>query len=100
MGDKPSKVFRIGSIKASIWVQHSESGRPYSVTKLVRTYKDKATDQWKETSSFSGDDLPKIELAVKKAFEFTHTEMLDLEGEKGSFQDKVNKSRSESSQAK
>lgn len=94
MGDKPNKVFRIGSIKASIWVQFSENGRPYSVTKLVRTYKDKNTDEWKETNSFSGDDLPKIELAVQKAFEFTHTEMLFKEGdEKGSFQDKVEKSR-------
>jgi len=100
MGDKPSKVFRIGSIKASIWVQQSESGRPYSITKLVRNYKDKKTDEWKESTSFSADDLPKLELAVKKAFEFTHTEMLEQGSEKGSFQDKVNKSRSDASQAK
>ena len=94
MGDKPTKVFRIGSIKASIWVQYSENGHPYSVTKLVRTYKDKKTDEWKETNSFSGDDLPKIELAVNKAFEFTHTEMLFKESAgKDSFQDKVGKSR-------
>jgi len=94
MGDKPSKVFRIGSIKASIWVQHSESGRPYSLTKLVRTYKDKTTDEWKESNSFSADDLPKLELAVKKAFEFSHTEMLEQEEGKGSFQDRVGKDRS------
>ena len=100
MGDKPSKVFRIGSIKASIWVQQSDSGRPYSLTKLVRSYKDKKTDEWKESNSFSADDLPKLELVINKAFEFSHTEMLEQEAEKGSFQDKVNQSRSESGPSK
>jgi hypothetical protein len=73
MSDKPIHTLRIGSVKASIWENTSGAGKTFFSTSLVHTYKDEA-DQWRESSTFLPDDLPKLELASRKAFEFIHTQ--------------------------
>lgn len=98
MGDKPATTIRIGGVKASVWKNETEDGRVFSVTQFTRSYRDKE-DNWQETSSFSTDDLPKLELAARKAFEFAHTEMLEPEQAQETFQDKVTKSRGEKAAA-
>ncbi len=71
MSDKPVPVFtaRVGSVKAAVWENKSDDGKTSRAVSLVRTYKDEH-DQWHETNSYFPDDLPKLELAARKAYEF------------------------------
>ena len=93
MGDKPATTIRIGGVKASVWKNETDDGRPFSVTQFTRSYRDK-DDKWQETSNFSTDDLPKLELATRKAFEFAMTTMLEETKATETFQEKVTRSRS------
>mgnify|MGYP001375997386 CR=1 FL=1 len=74
MTDKkpPIHTIRIGNIKASIWENQSSTGKTFFTTTVIRSYRDEH-EQWHESAVFYPDDLPKIELATKKAFEFIHT---------------------------
>jgi len=56
---KPERVFRIGAISASVFVNEVEgegSKRTVHNVNLQRRYKD--GDEWKSSSSFSLSDLP------------------------------------------
>jgi len=72
MSDKPIHTIRIGGIKASIWENRAQSGNLFYTTTIVRCFKDE-TDQWRESNSYLPDDLPKLELAARKAFEHIHS---------------------------
>lgn len=74
---KPIKKFKAGSVELNIWhnealVDKPETGMTksdwYSVT-MQRSYRD-AEGNWKKTSSWRLDDLPKATLVLTKAFEF------------------------------
>ncbi len=67
---KPEKVFRIGSVTASVFVNEvkTDSGkREIRNVNLQRRYKD--GDEWKSSSSFGLADLPQaiavMEIAMK-----------------------------------
>lgn len=66
MPKKPVHEVRFGRVKAAIWENETQNGAMYNVT-LSRTYRD--GDQWKDSASFSRDDLP---LVVKVA-DLCHT---------------------------
>ena len=51
---RPIHEVRLGSIKAAVWRNDTETGVRYNVT-LSRLYKE--GDQWKSTDSFGRDDL-------------------------------------------
>jgi hypothetical protein len=55
---KPAHTIRLGSIKAAIWKNETESGPRFNVT-IARLYKD--GDTWKQTESFGRDELPLVE---------------------------------------
>lgn len=61
-------LFRVrsGSLKISVWKNEGEYGAMYSA-KIVSVYKDK-DDQWQETGSIDGRDLPALALACEEAF--------------------------------
>lgn len=61
-------LFRVrsGSLKVSVWKNEGEYGAMYSA-KIVSVYKDKQ-DQWQETGSIDGRDLPALALACQEAF--------------------------------
>lgn len=63
---KPINEVRLGSIKAAVWKNETESGVRYNVT-FSRLYKD--GDSWKSTESFGRDDL----LLLGKVADQTHT---------------------------
>ena len=65
---RPVHEIRLGRIKSVIWPVDGSNGRFYSAT-ITRIYKDGVT--WKESSSFSRDDLP----LVAKVADLTHTWM-------------------------
>ncbi|MEM7345299.1 MAG: hypothetical protein AAF485_13755 [Chloroflexota bacterium] len=77
----PLHPIRVGAIKAAIWQNQSENGRPYFTTSLTRNYRD-SDGNWHETTSHFPDDLPRVELAAKKAYEFIHERMADRPSEK------------------
>ena len=67
---KPAKVFRLRGVSASVFANKAAKGRdvPFYKVSLQRTYKD--GDEFKTTTSFSRDDLPVVNLAVQRAWEF------------------------------
>ncbi|MFC1741185.1 hypothetical protein ACFL3V_01470 [Nanoarchaeota archaeon] len=74
VGRPPEKTFRAGGISATIWKNQvtTKDGREaefLSVT-FKRSYKDKETDEWKETSSMRAMDLPKAVVVLNKAYEY------------------------------
>ena len=68
MKNKPIHEVRLGTIKAAVWRNETESGVRYNVT-FSRIYKDKESDSWKSTDSFGRDDL----LLLGKVADQAHT---------------------------
>jgi len=91
MSEKPVPIhsIRVGGVKASIWENQSESGRATHAISLSRSYKDE-NEQWHETNSYFPEDLPKLELAARKAFEFLHCRERGGDRQPESFTEKVN----------
>ena len=54
MKTKPIHEVRLGSIKAAVWKNETETGARYNAN-FNRLYKD--GDSWKSTDSFGRDDL-------------------------------------------
>ncbi|MEM4259632.1 MAG: hypothetical protein QXG00_00190 [Candidatus Woesearchaeota archaeon] len=69
----PEKKFQAGAISVTIWENETErEGKKsaYKTINLVRTYRDKKTNEWKTTNSFRITDLPKAILVMNKAYEY------------------------------
>ena len=72
MSNQPVKKFKAGAVEAAIWNNEKKAGDNVTTMEsvsIVRRYKDKA-GQWQSTSSFSMNELPKVALVSKKAFEY------------------------------
>lgn len=65
MNQAPVQRFRYGSVSVAVWLNQSRSGVHYNVT-AKRSYKDKETDEWHDSDSFSDSDLPAL---AKAAFD-------------------------------
>ena len=66
---QPEKTFRQGSCSASVFVNGiKKNGKDIPVRNVAiqRSYKD--TDGWKNTNSYSANDLPKLILVAVKAY--------------------------------
>jgi hypothetical protein len=70
----PEKKFRAGGVTATIWKNQvkTKDGRDaeYLSVTFKRAYKDKETDEWKETNSLKTADLPKAVVVLNKAYEY------------------------------
>jgi hypothetical protein len=67
--EKPIRKFRAGTIQASIWARQTDKGQSLSVS-IVKSYKDEKTGNWKETTTFFPDDLPKLAMLARNCFEY------------------------------
>jgi hypothetical protein len=67
--NQPVKKFRIGSVTATIWKNEAE-GRSFFNTTIARSYRDKETEEWQETNSFSHDDLLNVAQVAERAEAF------------------------------
>lgn len=67
--NQPVKKFRIGSVTATIWKNEAE-GRSFFNTTIARSYRDKETEEWQETNSFSHDDLLNVAKVADRAEAF------------------------------
>ena len=70
--NKINKKFSTGAISATVWdnetVKDGETVK-FQTISIDRRYKDEK-DEWKSTSSFRIQDLPKTALVANKAFEY------------------------------
>ena len=69
MQNEPVKKFRIGAVTATIWKNEAE-GRSFYNTTILRSYRDKETEEWKETSSYAHDDLLNVAQVAERAEAF------------------------------
>ena len=70
--NKPVHEIRLGRVRAAVWGNESAKGVMHSVT-FSRLYKDEATDQWADSTSFGRDDL----LLLAKVADHAHTWVLE-----------------------
>ena len=68
MSEKPVDVVKVGRIKTTIWENRTDAGKSYFSLTITRTYRADNGD-WKDTATFSPEDLPRIRLASDKAFD-------------------------------
>lgn len=65
---KPIDTVRLpGGMKATTWLNTSEKGKPFTTTTITRTYKGK--DGFKDSTSFSHDELLKVAKIAEQAYE-------------------------------
>ncbi len=100
MSNKPIlTVSAGGGVKASVWKNNNSADGSdfYSVT-LNRSYE--KDGEWNETQSFRRDDLPKLEYALNKAYEFILSQQYEVntDHEQGTHASRV--SRGQESQAR
>ncbi len=69
---KPISEVRIGRVKAAIWPNETEGRTRHNVT-FSRLYKD--GDEWKNTQSFSRNDL----LLLAKVADQAHSRIFELQ---------------------
>jgi len=83
MGNTPEKKFRVGRVSATIWKNTSTKDEKevvfYSVA-IEKNYTDK-DDKWQTTSSYNAEDLPKVSLLSKKAYEYIAFKDVELKKE-------------------
>jgi len=70
--NKPVDEIRIGSVKAAIWKNETESGPRFNVT-FQRLYRD-GENGWRSTDSFGRDDL----LVLAKVADQVHGQIIAL----------------------
>jgi len=68
---RPVKVFRCGAVKAAIWTNQrviDDAVVEVPSVKIDKSYKD--GDEWKRTTTFAADDLPKVITVATEAYRF------------------------------
>lgn len=70
-GHKPVYVARAGTVTASVWKNKTkdEDKEYYSIT-IQKQYKEKDSDDWKESKTFFVDDLPKLKLVLDSCYQY------------------------------
>ena len=66
--NKPAETIKAGAIKATIWANTATGGKTFHTVSIVRLYM--KGEEWKETTSFGRDDLPKLNQVTTKAYEW------------------------------
>ena len=69
---KPVMDFRIGCVEVAVWektVEHEGRTATRYHAKFNRRYKDRQSDEWKDTQYFDADDLMKISLLAQRVAE-------------------------------
>ena len=69
--NRPEKKFKCGPVSASIWSEsktvNGAAVKFYSIS-ITKAYKD--GDDWKNTNSFSAEDLPKVAMVANEAYKY------------------------------
>ena len=73
MAQKPVKKIQLGSIRATIWENASDKGKPWFNVVVTRSYKD--GNEFKDSNSFGHSDLPVVSRAMDFAYEWIWEQM-------------------------
>jgi len=57
--NRPVHEVRLGRIRAAVWANPTEIGIRHNVT-VSRLYRDEKSGEWRDSQSFSRDDLPLV----------------------------------------
>ena len=80
-GTPPVFERRLGSIRVAVFENSSESG-PWWTASLVRRYKDKDGDEWRDANTFNGlQDLAVVQEVVGLAQQFIRERLGVLQAE-------------------
>jgi hypothetical protein len=69
----PVREFRAGTISAAVWSNtETRDGKsiPQHSIRVQKRYRDERTGEWKTTSYFRPDDMPRLALVAQKVFEY------------------------------
>ncbi|BAM05378.1 hypothetical protein [Phycisphaera mikurensis] len=66
---RPAHTVRVGTIKAAIWANETQSGVRHQAT-FSRGYQ--VDGEWKDSTSFGLQDLPILEKVASLAFDWIH----------------------------
>ncbi|MCI4663148.1 MAG: hypothetical protein MRY74_00360 [Neomegalonema sp.] len=76
----PVETHRDGAVSAKIWRNHTNEGDAFYSVTFQRTYTDPQTEKPRESSSFQGTDLLKIQQLAGEAYKsVSHHRALDRE---------------------
>lgn len=67
--NKPVHVVKCGNVKASCWLNSTQAGYFYNTT-ISTHYKDKSTDEWSESTSFSDRELLAVTHAAQEVYQW------------------------------
>jgi hypothetical protein len=67
-GARPAATFKQGGVELSVWRNKTEKGDMFNTT-IRNSYKDDASGEWKDTSSFSPTDLAVLAQLSSQAFQ-------------------------------
>ena len=79
MKTKPTHEVRLGSIKAAVWRNETETGARYNVT-FTRLFKQ--DDKWASSDSFGRDDLLVLAKVADQAHSWIHLQEQQESGNK------------------
>ena len=69
---RPQREYRAGTITAAVWttpkVVNGRTINEHSI-RIQKRYRDEHSGQWKSTTFFRPDDLPKLMLVASKVYE-------------------------------
>lgn len=77
---QPDKEFRAGAISAAIWTKNvMVDGRQarQDTVRVQKRYRDGRSGEWRTTTYFRPDDLPKLILVVSRAYEHVMLREID-----------------------
>ena len=63
----PLETFREGAANIKLWQQQRHDGQIFVTASVGRSYKDRQSGQWKESKSFSPDDLIRLQSLIPYA---------------------------------
>ena len=70
--EKPAAEFRAGTEVAAVWTKSTtidgRSAAQHSI-RIQKRYRDEKSGEWKTTTYFRPDELPKLALVVSKTYE-------------------------------
>ena len=62
---------QLGAIRVAVWEAATDEGRVYHNASITRSYREKNSEEWKESSSFNGlADLALVKEAARLAADF------------------------------